>query len=158
MTPVKREQLPACLEILRNSYEATAVRFGMTEENCPYRGRTRLPLSELEREYDEGAWMVGYLVDGELVGFLSLQQEGRTLHIQDLAIVPERQSRGYGSALLRYAEARAVERGCEKLSLGMVHDHEALRGWYEHQGFSTVQVRCFEKVRYGVGLMEKGIS
>lgn len=47
---IEREQLPDCLAVMAQGYEESAQRFGMTEENCPYRGRTRLPLELLERE------------------------------------------------------------------------------------------------------------
>lgn len=33
---IKKEQLPECLNILKQGYENTAVKFGMTEDNCPY--------------------------------------------------------------------------------------------------------------------------
>lgn len=58
---IRREQFPICLDILRRSYENTAVTFGMTEENCPYRGRTRRPLQVFEKEYDEGYLMYVYV-------------------------------------------------------------------------------------------------
>ena len=52
---IKKECLYKCLEIMKQGYENTAVKFGMTEDNCPFRGRTRLPYHIFEDEYIFGA-------------------------------------------------------------------------------------------------------
>jgi len=67
-----KSDLSGCLNILKTSYEDGAIRFGQTEENCPYRGRTRLPLTELEKELLEDCKMYGYFYNDKLIGFLSL--------------------------------------------------------------------------------------
>lgn len=151
---IQKAQLPECLDILRQSYETTAITFGMTEANCPYRGRTRLPLAELEREYDQGACMAGYIHHGQLVGFLSMRTEGAVLEIQDIAVPPRHQGQGYGSALFQFARETAEKSGCVKIRLGMVYDNLPLRGWYESLGFQVAALKKFEKVSYTVGIME----
>ena len=103
---IKKEQLPACIDILKMSYENTAVTFRMTEENCPYRGRTRLPLQVLEKEFDDGFIMYGYMYSDQLVGFLSMKLNGKELVIQDIAILPDYQNRGLGTELLLLAKAK----------------------------------------------------
>ena len=154
IVPIHREQLSECLDVLKESYEKTAVRFGMTEENCPYRGGTRLPYAALEEEYKNGFMMYGYVYGGEIVGFLSMSVEEPKAYIQDIAIRPAYQNRGFGSQLLRFALEKAKTLHCEKIALGMVHDNVPLRSWYEKQGFETVSLKKFEKVSYTVGTME----
>lgn len=149
-----REQLPACLEILKCGYENTAVTFGMTEENCPYRGRTRLPYQVLAQEYDNGCMMYAYMHNQEIVGFLSLSADGQTLHINDIVIHPRFQNHGFGSALMRFAKEQAKALHCTKIKLGMVHDNLPLRRWYEKAGFVTTKLIKYDKVSYTVGTME----
>lgn len=151
---IKKEQLPICLDILKRSYENTAVTFGMTEENCPYRGRTRLPLYVLETEFDDGYLMYGYIHNNKVIGFLSMQVKASELCIQDIAILPDYQNRGYGSELFLLAKKIAKNLNCVRISLGMVHDNIPLRKWYQKQGLRTVQLINFEKVSYTVGIME----
>lgn len=155
MTPVRieREQLPDCLAVMAQGYEESAQRFGMTEENCPYRGRTRLPLEVLEREFETGQ-IYGAFAQGRLVGVLSLQRTGDVLMINDLVVLPCWQGQGIGGRLLSFALETAGRLGCRRVRLGMVHDNLRLRRWYEAHGFRTVEVRRFEAVRYGVGRME----
>ena len=151
---IKREQLPACLDILKTSYENTAVTFGMTEENCPYRGRTRLPLQVFEKEFDDGHMMYGYMNGNQLVGFLSMKLNGKELAIQDIAILPRYQSSGFGTELFLFAKEIAKQSNCETISLGMVYDNIPLRKWYQKHGLKTVKLKKFEKVSYTVGIME----
>ena len=152
--PIRREQLSICLEILKRSYEKTATTFGMTEENCPYRGRTRLPLDVFEKEFDDGYFMYGYTLNNQIVGFLSMRQKENELDIQDIAVLPEYQSRGYGNELFQFAKDFAIKSNCRKISLGMVHDNIPLRKWYQNRGFKVVELINFEKVSYTVGIME----
>ena len=152
--PIRREQLPICLEILKRSYEKTAMTFGMTEKNCPYRGRTRLPLDVFEKEFDDGYFMYGYIDNDQPVGFLSMRQKKNELDIQDIAVLPEYQNKGYGSELFLFAKDFAIKSNCRKISLGMVYDNVPLRKWYQDRGFEVVKLISFEKVSYTVGIME----
>ena len=57
------------------------------------------------------------------------------LNIHDLAVLPELRGRGIGRALLREAEARALSRGCCKLTLEVQDDNTRARGLYDDFGF-----------------------
>ena len=56
------------------------------------------------------------------------------LNIHDLAVVPGMRGKGIGRSLLEAAEAKAVSRGCCKLTLEVRDDNRA-RGLYERYGF-----------------------
>ena len=144
-----------CLNILKLSYEEGAIKFGQTEENCPYRGRTRLPINELEREFLEGCMMYGYFHNDKLVGFLSLTfLEDGAMGINDIAILPEYQSKGFGSELMQFSKEEAKRQHCKKIRLGMIDDNIKLKTWYEKHGFKTIRVVKYDTVTYMVGKME----
>ena len=44
---LNRNDLPACLEIFHQGYETVAIEFGLTEQNCPDRGRASLSMDKL---------------------------------------------------------------------------------------------------------------
>ena len=46
---IKEEELFESLEIFHRGYETVAAEFGLTEENCPDRGRASLPYHKLLR-------------------------------------------------------------------------------------------------------------
>lgn len=152
--PIKKEDLQKCLDIMKLGYEDIAVQFGMTEENCPYRGRTRLPYCILLEEYKSGCLMYVYVHGEEAVGFLSMIQEEHKMHLNDIVILPAYRNNGFGSRLMEFAREEAGRRKCEKIVLGMVHDNIPLRNWYGKIGYHTIKLDKFDKVNYTVGTME----
>ena len=154
LKPITESDLSDCLDILKASYEAGAIRFGQTEDNCPHRGRTRLPLSEFRKELLEGHQMYGYYHDDNRVGFLSLSFNDSIVRVCDLAILPEYQKRGFGSELMLFIRDEAKRQNCEKVRLGMIDDNTELKAWYEKHGYKTIKLIKFDTVTYTVGLME----
>ncbi|MBR4887565.1 MAG: GNAT family N-acetyltransferase [Clostridia bacterium] len=154
IVPIKIEFLPSCLEIMKLSYENTAIKFGMTEENCPYRGRTCLPYHVLEDEYNAGCMMYGYKQNEAIIGFLSLRKEQQIMRVNDIAILPAYQNKGFGSTLIQFAIEQAKAQNCDRIILGMVYDNVPLRKWYEKMGFRTIKLKKYEKVNYQVATME----
>jgi len=152
--PIIESELEECLEIMKAGFEAAAIRFGQTEENCPHRGRTRLPLSELRNEFLEGCQMYGYFYDNKQVGFLSLLPLGDAMRVNDLVLLPEYQKKGFGSELMQFTKDEAGKQKCEKIKLGMIDDNVELKRWYENHGFKTVELFTFDTVTYKVGRME----
>ena len=150
--PITKSDLIDCLDILKMSFEEGAVRFGLTHN---YRGRTRLPISELEKEFLEGCMMYGYYYNDELVGFLSLKfLKDDAMGINDIAILPEYQSKGFGSKLMQFSKEEAKRHHCKKIRLGMIDDNLKLKAWYEKHGFNTVELVKYDTVTYTVGKME----
>ena len=74
--------------------------------------------------------------------------------INDLAILPEYQNRGFGSELIQFSKETACQHKCIKIRLGMIDDNIKLKKWYEKHGFRTVQLVKYDKVTYMVGKME----
>jgi len=60
------------------------------------------------------------------------------LNVHDLAVVPEHRGEGIGRALLEAAEARALSRGCCKLTLEVQDDNAPARTLYQRFGFEDV--------------------
>jgi len=152
--PITESDLNDCLYVLKMGFEAGAIKFGQTEENCPNRGRTRLPLSELKKEYHEGSQMYGYFYNDKLVGFLSLSFSDERMGINDIVVLPEHQNKGFGTSLMNFAKDEAKKRKCNKIRLGMIDDNIHLKNWYEKHGFKTVELIKYETVAYMVGKME----
>ena len=151
--PITKSELSECLYVLTMAFEAGAVRFGQTEENCPYRGWTRLPLSVFEKEFLDFK-MYGYLHKDKLVGFLSLSFSNDIMRISDIAVLPKYQNNGFGSALMQFAKEEAVKHECKKIWVGMIDDNTELKNWYLRHGFKTVELIKYETVSYMVGKME----
>ena len=70
---IGKNDLQKCLEIFHIGYETVAVEFGLTDENCPDRGRASLPFEKLVDAFENGTIMFGYYCNNKLVGFLDIK-------------------------------------------------------------------------------------
>jgi ribosomal protein S18 acetylase RimI-like enzyme len=86
--------------------------------------------------------LVGVL-DGEVVGYLSLQRptplasNAHVLMVTGLGVTPSAQRRGVASGLLEAAETYASQRKVERLTLRVLSVNTAARALYERHGYQT---------------------
>ena len=55
--------------------------------------------------------------DGRIVGILVLEQGPQGLLLDNIAVLPDRQGRGFGRALIEFAEAETLRRGFGEIHL-----------------------------------------
>jgi hypothetical protein len=64
--PIVKKELLSCLKIFHCGYETVAIEFGLTEENCPDRGRASLSFDKLASEFENGTLMFGYFLENSI--------------------------------------------------------------------------------------------
>ena len=83
----------------------------------PLIGRTPMPMlvhyADAVREHE--IWVLE--LDGELVGILELQPRADQMWVENVAVAPRWQGRGFGRRLLRHAEAEAARHGLHEIGL-----------------------------------------
>ena len=84
------------------------------------------------------------LIDKRPVGVLSLADWTNELHIVWVAVLPEMQRQGLGSALIEYCQRQALEAG-KPLTLQVLRDSPAVR-LYERHGFRIYDENGPQKV------------
>ena len=156
---ISRNQLPACLDVFHSGYLPVALEFGLTNENCPHRGRASLPFEKLVGDFDGGALMFGYFVgeenDEKLVGVLSIKMHSSDVcKLNDVVVMPEHQKKGYGTALLNFAKEKALEMGAKKVFLGMIDDNTCLKEWYLAHEFAPAGTQRLDGAPFVTGYME----
>jgi ribosomal-protein-alanine N-acetyltransferase len=97
-------------------------------------------LSELDRT-DASAVYLARASQGEIVGFCSFWRVLDELHINNLAVAPDRRRAGVASALLRSVLAEGARRGARSVLLEVRRSNDAARELYSRMGFSVVAVR-----------------
>lgn len=142
------------LQVLHMGYEPIAVQFGLTNDNCPYRGRADLPLEVLAEEYSFGTKMYGYYKEDYMTAFLSLNISQDVIKINDIVVLPKFWHNGIGTALLKFAKDMATEQNISNITLGMIDENKVLRKWYEKNGFVNVGYKKYPKAPFIVGYME----
>ena len=108
------------------------------------------PDRDLDRKVADSPWgmLVGVLeaaeagsggIDaggaGALVASMMVGYDGHRGSVFYLAVDPEHQGRGIGSALMAHAEALLLARGCPKVNISVRASNTAVIGFYERRGY-----------------------
>lgn len=100
-------------------------------------------LDDYARRIADGqAWVLE--VDGCVVGALVLEETPAGFLLDNIAVLPDGQGRGYGRALMEFAEAEAMRRGFSAIHLythALMHENIAL---YRRVGYAETH-RVTEK-------------
>lgn len=100
---------------------------------------TRLPLSRLDQQVEEGSTYLIAWEDDQPVGHAHLAWEGTHVgvpEVQDVYVLPERRSRGIATLLTDAAEQEVRARGWDSISLSVSKDGNApARRLYDRLGY-----------------------
>lgn len=101
---------------------------------------SRLPLSRLDQQVEEGSTYLIAWEDDQPVGHAHIAWEGTHVgipEIQDVYVLPERRSRGIATRLNEAAEQAVRGRGWESVSLSVSRDgNPAARRLYDRLGYT----------------------
>lgn len=134
--PARPDEADTIRALVRDAYARWTPRLG--------RESTPMQADYAEVVANGGAWALE--VEGEIVGFIDLNDGPELLEIVNIAIRSSKQSKGYGKRLLAFAEEEAKRRGYSAIRLyvnALMTENIAI---YEHVGYSEV-----ERFRRGEG-------
>jgi GNAT superfamily N-acetyltransferase len=101
---------------------------------------SRLPLSRLDQQVEEGSTYLIAWEDDEPVGHAHIAWEGTRVgipEVQDVYVLPERRSRGIATLLNEAAEQAVRDRGWESISLSVSRDgNPGARRLYDRLGYA----------------------
>jgi len=80
-------------------------------------------------------------VEGRSIGFCSFWRVPDELHINNLAVIPERRRTGVGSALLGFVLQEGARLGAQRATLEVRRSNDAARFLYERFGFTVAGIR-----------------
>lgn len=73
-------------------------------------------------------------IDALIVGYVQFRDEGNRIYVQNIALLPDFQSKGIGTRLIKELQAQAAARGVP-LELGVFRSNAPARRFYERLGF-----------------------
>ena len=77
------------------------------------------------------------LYNKAVVGTIMAGYDGHRGWIYSIAVSPNHQKKGIGSALLAFAERKLSELGCMKINLQIIEGNEAVENFYIANGYQT---------------------
>ena len=90
--------------------------------------------AEVRREMGRGVYLL-HEDEGRLLGSVLVRITPRRGYFGMLSVHPEAQGSGLGRALVRAAEAYALERGCTAMDLSVASPRLELPPWYRKLGY-----------------------
>ena len=152
---VRREEIPACVRVIRNSHQTVADTFGFTVENAPRYVAFATDENRLLWHMDhEHRLMFVDEEDGIIRGYYSLLlKKGHECGLGNLSVLPEYRHLGIGTALLRHSVRIAREHHCKVMRLSIVEENTVLRKWYEQNGAVHTGTEKFDFFPFTCGYM-----
>ncbi|WP_395109455.1 ribosomal protein S18-alanine N-acetyltransferase [Actinomadura sp. SCN-SB] len=98
-------------------------------------------LAELADQPHTRHYVVAEAPGGDLIGYAGLAAAGDQADVQTIAVKPQRQGGGVGTALLTELLDEARRRGGREVFLEVRADNHRARRLYEHFGFERIGVR-----------------
>ena len=157
---ITRKDIPACVDVIQNSFLSVAEQFGLTSENAPRFTAFSITAKKLTEQMEkEGRLMRScFSDDGEIVGYYSLLfSDNRECELNNLCVLSEYRHCRIGSRLLRDAFKNAEETGCVRMKIGIIKENRVLKEWYEKNGFVHVGTKKFDFFPFTCGYMEKAL-
>ena len=154
---VCRDEIPACVELIKKSFMTVADEYGFTEENAPrftaFATTEERLIWQMEGEH---RLMYVFEEDGVLCGYYSLHiQENNECELNNLAVLPEYRHKGIGKQLLEHSYAVARNNNCRIMNIGIVEENRKLRKWYEDNGAIHLGTHKFDFFPFTCGYLRK---
>jgi ribosomal protein S18 acetylase RimI-like enzyme len=144
--------------VIRDSFKTVSDEFSLTKQNSPTHPSfiTGRRLTEIK---SYGLKFFGLYTDGSQTGFLAIEDAGDgVFHFEDLAVLPAYRHCGYGRALLSFGLEYARTQKGKRIEIGIINEHEVLKGWYLSLGFKLRGVKNFLHLPFTVCFMERNLS
>ena len=153
---MRRDEIPACVEIIRKSFQTVADEFGFTRDNAPAFVAFAASDERIIKQLDEQhRLMFVYEEEGVLCGYYNLlMQDNNECELGSLSVLPEYRHKGIGKELLQHSLDEARRAGCTTLNLSIVEENQVLRKWYESNGAEHLGTKKFDFFPFTCGYMK----
>ena len=154
------EEIPECVQVIRNSFQTVADEFGFTADNAPR--FTAFATDEQRIRYQfcvEKRPMYVYQLGKRIVGYYSIAiPDGNEAELNNLAVLPEYRHCRIGQQLLEDCFEKVKQMGRKKLRIGIVEENKVLRRWYESFGFEHIGTEKYDFFPFTCGYLEKTVG
>ncbi len=156
---INENDIIECVKVIKESFLTVADELGFTVDNAPR--FTAFATTEDRLRYQlkvEQRPMYAYYDDSKIVGYYSLAlQDDHECELNNLCVLPQYRHKHIGARLLEDAYAKAREKGCEKMNIGIVEENAVLRKWYETNGFVHIGTKKFDFFPFTCGYMKRDL-
>lgn len=148
-----KEDIDVLADIIVDSFQDVAERFGLTPQNSPKHPSNCRP-EWIMRDMDRGVAYYVLEADGLPVGCIALEKiNDEICYLERLAVLPRERRKGFGKALVKHVLSQARLLNVYRVQIGMIAEHQELHTWYEKLGFEEVESKQFPQLVFRVAFM-----
>jgi N-acetylglutamate synthase-like GNAT family acetyltransferase len=148
-----KEDIDVLVDIIVDSFQDVAERFGLTPQNNPTHPSNCRP-EWIMREMNRGVAYYILEADGRPVGCVALEKiSDEVCYLERLAVLPQERRKGFGEALVKQVLAEARLLKAYRVQIGIIAEHQELHDWYEKLGFEEVESKQFSPLVFRVAFM-----
>ncbi|MDD2268668.1 MAG: GNAT family N-acetyltransferase [Eubacteriales bacterium] len=154
---IKKEEIPECVNVIKDSFLTVASEFGITQENAPRYVAFATTDERLLWQFNEGRSMFAYFNnDKKIIGYYSLEKQGNSeCELNNLCVLNDFRHKGIGKELLHHAFIHAKDSGCKQMNIGITEENVKLKNWYASFGFIHIGIKKFDFFPFTSGYMKK---
>lgn len=153
---IKKEEIPECVNVIKDSFLTVASEFGITQENAPRYVAFSTTEERLLWQFNEGYPMFAYFNNHKIIGYYSLKmQENNECELNNLCVLKEFRHKSVGKELLEHAFINAKNHGCKQMNIGITEENVKLKNWYMSQGFIHIGIKKFDAFPFTSGYLKK---
>lgn len=146
------------VEVIRAAFKTVADEFYLTKENSPT-NPAFINFDKLESLREKDIKFFGLFENDKLIGFVAVEKADDSIYyLEKLAVLTEHRHKGHGGRIVKFVCNHVKDKGGEKLSIGIIDEHEVLKEWYRTLGFAETGTKRFEHLPFVVCFMEKTLT
>lgn len=147
-------QIKESVKIIRESFTADALKFGVSEEENPSFSAF-MTHDRLNTLYKDGIKLFGLYYDQQ-IGFMAIEKaDESTYYLEKLCVLPEYRHKGLGIALIDFAFAHVSKLAGKRISIAIIDEHTKLKTWYQKYGFVETHKKKFAHHSFTACFLEK---
>ncbi len=156
---LSRNDISACVNLIKDSFSTVAKEFGITEANAPSYVAFATTEEKLLEQYNNDRLMFICEDDnGQIIGYYSLTRISDTeCELNNLCVAPDCQHNGVGKILFEHVLQTAKENDFKLMTFSIVEENTQLKEWYKKLGAEHIGTRKFDFFPFTCGYMRKDI-
>jgi diamine N-acetyltransferase len=140
-------------QLISTANRDVATRFGLTQANCPK-----------HPSFCTADWVLADLARGECyflaeeacgpIACVAFEPAGADLaYLNRLSVLPDQRRKGVGAQLVQHVLQLASAAHVQRISIGVIGEHQTLQRWYSQLGFVTAETKQFAHLPFSVTYM-----
>ena len=137
-------------DIIRVSNISVAQQFGINAKNNP-KHPSFYTNEWVQSDFERGEKYFLFMDKRVAIGCVAFEHpRPNTAYLNRLSVLPAYQCKGVGAALVRHILNHAQGKQVERVSIGIIANHETLKQWYLRLGFTEASTKYFEHLPFDV--------